>query len=74
MGKQKSYMDQYFAKVSYAVPVVDRDLRMSYQFYGAKDKVSDGGVNDVYDGLAWLQAMTLGYTYDEFDFKLEEPM
>ncbi|CAK7036831.1 MAG: Chitoporin [Providencia sp.] len=70
-GQAKDYMDQYFAKVSYAVPVVDRDLRLSYQFYGSKDKVSDGGVNDVYDGLAWLQAMTLGYTYDEFDFKVE---
>ncbi len=70
-GQAKDYMDQYFAKASYALPIASRDLRMSYQFYGAKDKVSDGGVNDVYDGLAFLQAVTLGYTYDQFDFRLE---
>ncbi|CCV60839.1 chitoporin ChiP [Yersinia enterocolitica] len=72
-GQAKDYMDQYFAKASYAFPVAGNDLRTSYQFYGAKDKV-DGGfkdVNDVYDGLAWLQALTLGYTTGPFDLRLE---
>ncbi|WP_040690914.1 chitoporin ChiP [Providencia burhodogranariea] len=70
-GQAKDYMDQYFGKVAYTMPVASRDLSMSYQFYGAKDKVTNGAVNDVYDGLAFLQAMTLGYTYDQFDFRLE---
>ena len=72
-GQAKDYMDQYFAKASYAFPVAGNDLRTSYQFYGAKDKV-DGGfkdVNDVYDGLARLQALTLGYTTGPFDLRLE---
>ena len=70
-GQAKDYMDQYFAKISYPVSIAQSDLRMSYQFYGAKDKVSDGGINDVYDGLAFLQAVTLGYNYEVFDFRVE---
>lgn len=54
-GQAKDYMDQYFAKVSYPAPIAQSDLRLSYQFYGAKDKVSDGGINDVYDGLAFYK-------------------
>lgn len=71
------FMDQYFSKVSYRFPVAGNDLRISYQFYGAKDQVGDnslaayGSVNDEYDGLAWLQGITLGYTLDTFDFRLE---
>jgi hypothetical protein len=34
--------------------------------------VSDHGVNDIYDGTAWLQALTFGYKLQEvFDFRLE---
>ena len=72
-GQAKGYMDQYFSKVSYTVPFYGNDLRSSYQFYGAKDKEHGAvtNVNDIYDGLAWLQALTLGYTAGPFDFRLE---
>nr|WP_240494259.1 OprD family outer membrane porin [Pantoea sp. 1.19] len=72
-GQAARYMDQYFGKVAWTVPLAGRDLRTSYQFYGAKDR-EHGGVgsaNDVYDGLAWLQALTLGYTAGPFDLRLE---
>ncbi|MEX9611304.1 OprD family outer membrane porin [Providencia manganoxydans] len=74
VGEAPDYMEQYFGKLSYAFPLAERDLRVSYQFYGANDKDNSGGVNDVYDGFAWLQAFTLGYTYDSFDFRLEGTM
>ncbi|EDU58041.1 outer membrane porin, OprD family [Providencia stuartii] len=74
VGQAEGYMDQYLAKISYAFPLAGRDLRVSYQFYGAQDKDNSGGVNDVYDGLAWLQAFTLGYTYDALDFQVEGTM
>lgn len=72
-GQARHYMDQYFAKVSYALPLTGNELHTSWQFYGAKDKEQGGAENnnDVYDGLAWLQAMTLGYTVGPFDFRLE---
>ncbi|NWA62470.1 outer membrane porin, OprD family [Pantoea sp. B9002] len=72
-GQAANYMDQYFAKASYQLPLADAPLRTSYQFYGAKDRDNSGvgQVNDVYDGLAWLQALTFGYTLGAFDFRLE---
>ncbi|MBR7424044.1 chitoporin ChiP [Klebsiella quasipneumoniae] len=58
-GQAQGYIDQYFAKAS-------------YQFYGTRDKVSNGGVNDIYDGTAWLQALTFGYKVaDVLDLRLE---
>ncbi|WP_407704386.1 chitoporin ChiP [Winslowiella arboricola] len=73
VGQAAHYVDQYFAKASYAFPVAGNDLRTSYQFYGARDKERGGAanVNDIYDGLAWLQALTFGYTTGPFDFRLE---
>lgn len=72
-GQAADYMDQYFTKISWAVPLAGNDLRTSYQFYGARDKVHGGASNnnDVYDGLAWLQAMTFGYTLGPVDLRLE---
>lgn len=72
-GQAADYMDQYFSKVSYAFPLAGNDLATSWQFYGAKDKERGGvaNANDVYDGLAWLQAITLGYTAGPFDLRLE---
>jgi len=72
-GQAAGYMDQYFGKVSYAVPVASNNLKTSWQFYGAKDKESGGAanINNVYDGLAWLQAITLGYSTGPFDLRLE---
>ncbi|MBD8162981.1 chitoporin ChiP [Erwinia persicina] len=72
-GQAAGYMDQYFFKGSYAFPLQGNDLRTSWQFYGARDKEKGGAgnVNDVYDGLAWLQALTLGYTAGPVDLRLE---
>lgn len=72
-GQAAGYMDQYFTRVSYAFPLAGNDLRSSYQFYGAKDREQGGAANsnDVYDGLAWLQAVTLDYTVGPFDLRLE---
>ena len=58
-GQAHNYMNQYFAKASYKMDVLDNPLSMSYQFYGAKDQHHRG--LDVYDGLAWLQSASLQY-------------
>lgn len=72
-GQADSYMDQFFTKASYAFPVMGNDLETSWQFYGAHDREKGGAanVNDVYSGLAWLQALTLGYRTGPFNFRLE---
>lgn len=72
-GQAAHYMDQYFAKLAWSIPLAGSDLRTSYQFYGARDKAGGGAgnVNSVYDGLAWLQAMTFGYTLGPVDMRLE---
>lgn len=72
-GQAQGYIDQYFAKASYKFDVAGAPLSTSYQFYGTRDKVSNGGVNDIYDGTAWLQALTFGYKVaDVTDLRLEE--
>ncbi|WP_081296881.1 MULTISPECIES: OprD family outer membrane porin [unclassified Gilliamella] len=68
-GQAHNYMDQFFGKVSYRTEVFDSPLTMSYQFYGAKDQSHQG--KDVYDGLAWLQAATLGYQVGPIGLRLE---
>lgn len=72
-GQAAGYMNQYFAKVSYDFPVSAHALRTSWQFYGAQDKQrgGEGNPDDVYAGLAWLQALTLGYSVGPFDLRLE---
>lgn len=72
-GQAADYMNQYFTKASYTLLRHGRQLQTSYQFYGAKDKEQGGinNVNSVYNGLAWLQAVTLGYVTGPFDFRLE---
>nr|WP_034913368.1 OprD family outer membrane porin [Erwinia sp. 9145] len=72
-GQAANYMDQYFTKVAWTFPLSENKLLTTWQFYGAKDKESGGAgnANDVYNGLAWLQAVTLGYTAGPFDFRLE---
>lgn len=74
VGQSEGYVDQYFAKASYKLDVGGHPLTTSYQYYGAHDKVDNGGVNDLYDGTAWLQALTLGYKVGAFDFRLEGTM
>lgn len=71
-GQAEGYIDQYFAKASYKFDIAGSPLSTSYQFYGTRDKVSDGSVNDIYDGTAWLQALTFGYKVGQVDLRLEE--
>ncbi len=71
VGQAHRYTNQYFAKSRYALDVAGSPLSMSYQFYGTQDRIGDHGVNDIYDGLAWLQAATLGYKYGQLDFRFE---
>jgi len=73
LGQADNYMDQFFTKASSAIPVMGNDLETSWQFYGARDHETGGAsnVNDVYSGLAWLQAMTFGYHTGPFKFRLE---
>lgn len=70
-GQARGYVDQYFAKASYQFPVAGSPLSTSYQFYGARDKASDHTINDIYDGMAWLQALTFGYKIGQVDLRLE---
>ena len=70
-GQAEGYIDQYFAKASYKLDIIGGPLTTSYQFYGTRDKVSDGSVNDIYDGTAWLQALTFGYKVGQVDLRLE---
>ncbi len=70
-GQAENFMDQYFAKASYKFDVVGSPLTTSYQFYGARDQINNGTINDIYDGTAWLQALTLGYKIGQVDLRLE---
>lgn len=70
-GQAQGYIDQYFAKASYKFPVAANPLLVSYQFYGTRDKADNGTVNDIYDGTAWLQALTFGYKAGPVDLRLE---
>lgn len=71
-GQSEGYVDQYFAKASYKFDLGGNPFTTSYRFYGARDKVDDRSVNDIYDGTAWLQALTFGYKVAEVvDLRLE---
>lgn len=70
-GQAEGYVDQYFAKASYKHDVMGSALSGSYQFYGARDRLSDNSTNDIYDGTAWLQALTLGYNVGPVALRLE---
>ncbi|MCL3900986.1 chitoporin ChiP [Escherichia coli] len=71
-GQAEGYIDQYFAKASYKFDIAGSPLTTSYQFYGTRDKVDDRSANDLYDGTAWLQALTFGYrAADVVDLRLE---
>lgn len=70
-GQAQGYVDQYFAKASYKFDVAGNPLSTSYQFYGSRDKADNNTINDIYDGTAWLQALTFGYTVGPVDLRLE---
>lgn len=70
-GEAKNYLHQYFAKVAYQTSLANNPLKMSYEFYGSQDNVVGNGVNDIYDGLAWLQALKFNYVTGPFDWHLE---
>lgn len=71
VGQAQNFVDQFFAKSSYQFSLAGQPLSASYQFYGARDRADDGGINDIYDGLAWLQGITLGYRAGALDLRLE---
>lgn len=71
-GQAQGYVNQYFTKASYKFDVAGNPLTTSYQFYGAEDRIGDNNdPNSIYDGLAWLQALTFGYTTGQFNWRLE---
>ncbi|PKB87061.1 chitoporin [Ewingella americana] len=74
-GQAENYVDQYFGKASYKLELAGNPLTTSYQFYGSKDKIGDSSdPNSLYDGMAWLQALTFGYTTGQFNWRLEGTM
>ncbi len=70
-GEAKNYTRQYFAKTSYQQDIAGSPLTSSYQFYGSRNNGGQTGDNQLYDGTAWLQALTLGYRLGQFDLRLE---
>ncbi|WP_279027064.1 chitoporin ChiP [Gibbsiella quercinecans] len=74
-GQAQGYVNQYFTKASYQFSVAGNPLTTSYQFYGAEDRIGNkSDANSIYDGLAWLQALTFGYTTGPFNWRLEGTM
>lgn len=69
-GQAHDYMNQYFFKTAYALPIAEQNLNMSYQFYGAKN-YGTSDAQKAYDGMAWLQALAFNYKLGNFDFRLE---
>jgi hypothetical protein len=68
-------VNQYFTKASYKFDLAGNPMTTSYQFYGAEDRIGDNSdPNSIYDGLAWLQALTFGYTTGQFNWRLEGTM
>lgn len=70
-GEAKNYLQQYLAKAAYKTSVINNPLKMSYEFYGSQDNVVGNGVNDIYDGLAWLQALKFNYINGPFEWNVE---
>ncbi|WP_249212923.1 MULTISPECIES: OprD family outer membrane porin [Tatumella] len=70
-GEARNYISQYFLKTSYSVDLAGSPLHSSYQFYGSRNKSQQQGANQVYDGMAWLQAVTFGYRVGQVDLRLE---
>lgn len=74
-GQAQGYVNQYFTKASYKFDLAGNPMTTSYQFYGAEDRIGDNSdPNSIYDGLAWLQALTFGYTTGQFNWRLEGTM
>ncbi len=70
-GEAKNYSSQYFAKTSYSFDLAGSPLNSSFQFYGSRNQTQQHGVNQLYDGTAWLQAFTLSYRLGQVDLRLE---
>ncbi|MGM5629822.1 OprD family outer membrane porin [Apibacter raozihei] len=68
-GQSAHYLNQYLGKISYKTNIANNPLSMSYQFYGSQDQDHSG--TKVYDGLAWLQGITLFYQTGPVGWKLE---
>ncbi len=71
MGQAKDYLNQYMAKTRYTVDLAGSPLTASYQFYGAKHQHSQDAANPLYQGMAWLQAITLAYRCGPVSWRVE---
>ncbi|AYQ48703.1 Chitoporin precursor [Dickeya solani] len=69
-GQAEGYMEQYMAKFAW-----DQDeLSLSYQFYAARDRIQRNGLyqeSDVYDGVAWRQAVTSVFNRYPLEYRLD---
>ncbi|WP_294910384.1 OprD family outer membrane porin [Tatumella sp. UBA2305] len=70
-GEAKNYTRQFLAKASYSFDLAGSPLNSSYQFYGSRNYSGQQAENQLYDGTAWLQALTLGYRLGQVDLRLE---
>ncbi|ACS85193.1 OprD family outer membrane porin [Musicola paradisiaca] len=66
-GQSKNYLEQYMWKLTYS-PYTDKNtFKINYQIYIANDKSTD----NIYDGAAWLQGLSLSYQALPFDILIE---
>ncbi|MBP2199295.1 OprD family outer membrane porin [Pantoea cypripedii] len=71
-GRSRDYISQYLWKTTYSQHAEnDKIFRLSYQLYMATDNVNNKSDNNLYDGVAWLQGMTLFYLNYPFEYRIE---
>lgn len=71
MAQAQGYINQYFAKVGWQQDLAGNPLRASYQFYSANNQNGLTKDNKMYDGFAWMQAITLAYNPGVWEMRLE---
>ncbi|MEI7188032.1 OprD family outer membrane porin [Dickeya dianthicola] len=69
-GQAKGYMEQYMAKIAW-----DQDeFSLSYQLYAAHDRIRHNifyQESDIYDGIAWRQAVTSVFNHYPLEYRLD---
>ena len=63
-GQAKDYMDSYHFKLAHTFSLLG-GLNTSYQLYTSDSK------DDTYQGTAWQQALTAGWSHGPYGFRLE---
>ncbi len=71
-GQSEGYMDSYHFKLAHKFDVLG-GLSTSYQFYGSETETYMKGGKEIetYDGMAWQQALTAAWNYQQYGFRLE---